>query len=95
MKDVKVGQMGELSFRIDNNVVSWEYVVAIHVYDDRIVFLREYGGQYMHVINVNDGESEIIRNQETKYHLNLLYKNESPVFSKRNIFGKYTFEPRL
>lgn len=92
-KDVKVGQMAELTIR-KGDVVAWEYLIVIHVYDDRIVFLKEYGGRFMNVLDASENESKIIDNQKDETLVTLLFKNGKPVFSKKNIFGKYTFEPK-
>jgi hypothetical protein len=85
-----VGQIAELSFRNEGQNANWEYVVVEHIFDDRIQFVKESGGRYMHILN--DDENDIVDNQPTKSDLNFLYKNGEPVIAKKKLFGGYKFK---
>lgn len=95
--NIKKGQMLELSVR-DDNSATCEFVVAIQVFDDRVLFAKEYGESYMHVFHEDEDESvnkerELLANQKVNRLLVGLYIDGEPVFSKRWL-GKYTFKPK-
>jgi hypothetical protein len=86
---VVVGQLAELIWRDSNQNAVWCYCVVERVFDDRIQFLKEDGGRYMHILNKDDKESDIISNQPTQSFLTMLHKGGKPVMAKKRLFGGY------
>lgn len=93
MVDVKVGQMAKLVQKDEGENAWWQYLVAVNVFDDRVEFLKEDGGRYMHIFS--DDHKEILDKQVTSSSFALLKKNREPVFSKKSFFTrKYNFLPK-
>jgi len=95
MSKYEVGQMVELSWEDKEGNARWMYMVAVELYDDRVQFLKEYGGRFMEFYNDESGNEEGTTGDNKRIKVIPLYKNGQPVFSKRSFFGlgRYTFEP--
>lgn len=95
MSKYEVGQMAQLDYEREDNKHSWEYMVAVEVFDDKVLFEREYGGRFMLTFANIGEEKEVGELDRNDIKITPLYKNGQPVFSKRSFFGlgSYTFEP--
>lgn len=95
MNKYEVGQMAQLDYEREENKHSWEYMVVVEVFDDKILFDREYGGRFMLTFAEPKGDEEAGTLDRSDIKITPLYKNGQPVFSKRSFFGlgRYTFEP--
>ncbi|AGR46672.1 hypothetical protein PP653_gp006 [Bacillus phage Basilisk] len=95
MSKYEIGQMVQLDYETSENKYSWQYMVVVDVFDDKVLFDREYGGRFMLTIaEPKEGEKAGNLNRND-IGITPLYKNGKKVFSKRSFFGlgRYTFEP--
>jgi hypothetical protein len=93
MKNVIVGQLAELVYKNDGENAWWEYAVVEHIFDDRIELKKESGGRYMHIIEANGNEKEIVDTQVTNSNITFLSQGGKPVLAKKKLFGGYKFKP--
>lgn len=96
VKDVKKGQVIQITVREDNGLCYWMYAVANNVFDDRIEFIKEDGSRHMHLLAVYEDEAKLTDDQKDEFFLKVLYKDGKPVFAKRTLnrrykFGRYVF----
>lgn len=95
MSKYEVGQMAQLNYEREESKYSWEYMVAVEVFDDKVLFDREYGGRFMLTFADPTEENKEGTLDRSDIKIEPLYKNGQPVFSKRSLFGfgRYNFEP--
>ena len=95
MKLIK-GQLVILTYFLEGEDASWEYGVVEHIYDGNIHIIKEHGGRYMHITtnSNNDEYDSLLGRQSSKIYVTPLTSNGEPVWSGKNIFGKYTFKPK-
>ena len=92
------GQLVILTYFFEGENADWEYGVVEHVYDGNVHIVKEHGGRYMHVTKSDNPNNEeynsLLGEQPSKMYVTPLNSNGRPVIAKKNIFGKYKFEPK-
>lgn len=87
-----LGQLVVLTTRNVGQNAEWEYGVVVNTFDNCIEIKKQYGSSLMYRLDNNADKT--IDNQPTLMNVTPLTKDEKPVMSKKNLFGKYTFKPK-